>query len=62
MALLMAAANGFELMASATADDNREVIAWMTDSPSLSLSYAVSGIDRRRGARPSDRDGCKVSE
>lgn len=32
MALLMAAANGSGLMALATADDNRELIARMKDS------------------------------
>lgn len=39
----MAAANVFELMASATADDNRELIAQMTDSALLSDSCYVSG-------------------
>lgn len=41
----MAAANVFELMASATADDNRELIAQMTDRPLLSDSCYVSGMD-----------------
>lgn len=39
----MAAANVFELMASATADDNRELIAQMTDRALLSYSCYVLG-------------------
>lgn len=40
----MAAANVFQLMASATADDNRELIAQMTDRAALSDScYASRG-------------------
>lgn len=46
MALLMAAANVFGLMALATADDNHELMAGMTDSPLLSDSCSVSRIDR----------------
>lgn len=47
----MAAANVFELMASASADDNRELIAQMTDRPLLSDSCYVSRwMDRLRGA------------
>lgn len=45
MALLMATANVFGLMALATADDNHEVIAWMTDRSPLSNSQYVSRID-----------------
>lgn len=41
----MAAANVFELMASATADDNRELIAQMTDRALLSDSCYASGMD-----------------
>lgn len=43
----MAAANVLELMASATADDNRELIAQMTDRTPLSDSCYVSGMDGR---------------
>lgn len=46
MAFLMAAANVFRLMALATADDNHELIAWMTDSLLLSDSRSISRIDR----------------
>lgn len=41
----MAAANVSELMASATADDNRELIAQMTDRTLLSDSSYASAMD-----------------
>ena len=49
MALLMAAANVFGLMALVTADNNRRLIAWMTDRPLPSNSQYVSRIDGLTG-------------
>lgn len=58
MALLMAAANVFGLMALATADDNHELTAWMTDRPLPSNSQYVSRIDgltrATRKSRPTE--------
>lgn len=45
MALLMAGDNVFGLMALATADDNHELIAWMTDHPLPSDSKYISRIN-----------------
>lgn len=55
MALLMAAANVFGLMALATADDNHELIAWMTDRPPPSNSQYVSRIDGLMGTTRKSR-------
>lgn len=58
MALLMAAANVFGLMALATADDNHEIIAWMTDCLLPSNSQYASRMDGltrpTRKARPTE--------